>query len=137
MSNSKRPKFYTTGYTGKNVLDLTDLLTALDAILVDVRYSPNSRSIVWRKDYLKLLLKEKYRHVVQLGNRSFRENKITIQNLELGIKTAASFGINIILMCGCEDLRRCHRFIIASELRQKGYEVEELESWSVAQTSLF
>lgn len=130
-------KFYTTGYAGKNVADLKNLLDALDALLVDVRYSPSSSAIVWSKDYLKLLLKEHYRHVGQLGNRSFRENKVMIQNLELGIKTVISFGRNIVLMCGCAELKNCHRLILARELRRRNYEVEELQVWKVAQPTLF
>jgi uncharacterized protein (DUF488 family) len=80
--------------------------------------------------YFKTLLPEKYHHVAQLGNRSFRKAKATFQNLDLGIKILLCFTANAVLMCECRDLKVCHRLVIAQELRQKGFEVEELENWS-------
>lgn len=131
------PKFYTTGYTGRDFNDLTPLLESLDAILIDVRISPTSRYFEWREAYLKLLLKDKYRHVIQLGNRRFRESKVSIQNLELGIKILSELKTNAVLFCGCAELKLCHRFVILNELRKRGFIVEELESWKVLETTLF
>ena len=122
-------KFYTTGYAGKDINNLKPLLDALDTVLVDVRFSPTSEIMFWRQVYLKTLLREKYHHVPQLGNRTFREGKAQIQNLDLGIKVLGSFNQNAVLMCECADLKDCHRFVIAQELRRKFYEVEELENW--------
>ncbi len=78
-------KFYTTGYAGKDINDLKLILDALDAVLVDVRFSPTSEIMRWRQIYLKTLLREKYHHLSHLGSRVFREGKAQIQNLELGI----------------------------------------------------
>jgi hypothetical protein len=122
-------KFYTTAYAGKDINDLKPMLDRLDAVLVDVRFSPTSEIMRWRQIYLKTLLREKYHHVPQLGNRSFREGRVSIQNLDLGIKILLSFNSNAVLMCECADLKICHRHAIAQELRRKGYEAEELESW--------
>lgn len=122
-------KFYTTGYTGKNINDLKPMLDALDAVLVDVRFSPTSEIMFWRQVYLKTLLREKYYHVPQLGSRTFREGKAQIQNLDLGIKILVSFNANAVLMCECVDPDECHRTSIAQELRRKGFEAEELENW--------
>lgn len=124
-------RFYTTGYAGKDFADLKPLLNDLDAMLIDIRFYPNSRTIQWRKEYLQLLLKEKYRHVVHLGNRTFREGKISIQNMELGIKIVSSLDTNVVLLCGCPELKNCHRFIISEELRRRGIETEELSSWQL------
>ncbi|HLM59349.1 MAG TPA: hypothetical protein VK308_00970, partial [Pyrinomonadaceae bacterium] len=71
------------------------------------------------------------------GNRFFREGKIAIQNLDLGLKIVASFGSNVVLMCGCAEKKTCHRLVIALELQKRGYEVEEIESWTVAEPTLF
>jgi uncharacterized protein (DUF488 family) len=122
-------KFYTTGYSGKDINDLKPMLDALDAVLVDVRFSATSELMRWRQIYLKALLREKYHHVPQLGNRAFREGKAQIQNLDLGIKILVSFNSNAVLMCGCEDVKQCHRLVIAEELRRKGFEAEEIENW--------
>lgn len=122
-------KFYTTGYAGKNINDLKPMLNALDAVLVDVRFSPTSEIMFWRQVYLKTLLREKYYHVPQLGSRAFREGKAQIQNLDLGIKVLVSFNANAVLMCECADPNECHRTSIAQELKRKGFEAEELENW--------
>ena len=115
-------KFYTTGYAGKDINDLKPILDALDAVLVDVRFSPTSEIMRWRLIYLKTLLREKYHHLSHLGSRVFREGRAQIQNLDLGIKILVSFNANAILMCECADPKKCHRIIIAQELRQKGFE---------------
>ncbi|MBA7584664.1 hypothetical protein ES708_26621 [subsurface metagenome] len=128
-------KFYTTSYAGKDINDLKPLLGALDAVLVDVRFSPTSEMMRWRQIYLKTLLREKYHHVPQLGNRVFREGKAQIQNPDLGIKILVTFNSNAVLMCGCGDVKECHRLIIAQELRRKGFDAEELENWKSDETT--
>lgn len=129
-------KFYTTGYAGKDIEDLKPLLDALDAVLVDVRFSPTSELMRWRQVYLKALLREKYRHIPQLGNRANRTGLNQIQHLELGLKVLVSFGTNAVLMCECADSRDCHRLVIAKELRRRGFEAEEVEDWKLAGTIL-
>lgn len=120
---------YATGYGGKNIADLKPMLDALDAVLVDIRFVPHSEILHWRKVYLKVLLDWKYLHVPNLGNRTFKEDKITIQNLKLGIETILNLKKNVILMCGCEKLENCHRLIIAGELMRQGIETEEISDW--------
>lgn len=129
-------KFYTTGYAGKDINDLKPMLHALAAVLVDVRFSPTSELMRWRQIYLKALLREKYHHVPQLGNRASREGRIQIQNLDLGFKVLTSFNANAVLMCECANLKNCHRLVIAEELRCKGFAAEELETWKLAGTIL-
>lgn len=129
----QRIKFYTTACAGKDINDLKPMLDRLGAVLVDVRFSPTSEVMRWRQIYLKTLLREKYHHVPQLGSRAFREGRNQIQNLDLGIRILLSFNSNAILMCGCADLKMCHRRVIAQELRRKEYEAEELENWKAAE----
>ncbi len=123
------PKIYTTGYGGKKIGDLKPLLDALDAVLVDIRFAPHSEILHWRKVYLKVLLDRKYFHIPNLGNRTFNENKITIQNLKLGIETILNLNKNIVLLCGCETPENCHRLLIAGELLTQGIETEEISDW--------
>ncbi len=127
-------KFYTTGYVGKDINDLKPLVNVLDAVLVDVRFSPTSEVLHWRQLYLKALLRETYHHVAQLGSRAFREGKAKIQNLYLGIKILLSFNENAVLMCECADSKKCHRLLIAQELWNKGFEAEELKTWKLIDT---
>ena len=79
--------------------------------------------------YLKVLLDWKYLHVPNLGNRTFKEEKITIQNLQLGIETILNLDKNAVLMCGCEKIENCHRLVIAGELMKQGIETEEISDW--------
>lgn len=126
-------KIYTTGYTGKNVADLPALLEKLDAVLADVRFAPYSKHLEWRRDYLKLLLKNKYRHVAAFGNRTYKENKITIHNFQMGLKIIESWNEKVVLMCACEKLENCHRAVLTEELRKKGFDVEEIENWNTVE----
>lgn len=128
---------YTTGYTEKDVADLPDLLENLDAILVDIRFSPHSRHLIWTKNYLSLLLKKRYRHIPQLGNRTYKEGKIQIQNLELGIRLLSDLDHNAVLLCACKNLNECHRFVVMNELLKRNFTVEEIKSWKVNYPTLF
>lgn len=124
-------KIYTTGYSGKNVADLPVLLENLNAVLVDIRFTPQSQHLEWRRDYLKLLLKNKYRHVSAFGNRSEKDDKITIHNFNLGLKVIESWNENVVLICACEILEDCHRFVLMNELRKRDFEVEEVRNWKI------
>lgn len=128
-------KIYTTGYTGKDVNDLKPMLKALDAMLIDIRFAPFSQVMHWRKVYLKSLLGEKYRHIPNLGNRTYKENKITIQNLKLGVETILHLPFNIVLMCACEKTENCHRRLIVEELTNRDCETEEILSWKTRDSS--
>jgi uncharacterized protein (DUF488 family) len=134
-------QIYSTGYTGKDINDLKPLISALDAVLVDVRFSPTSQVLHWRQNYLKVLLKRKYLHIPNLGNRTFKEDKITIQNLQLGVETLLKLGENAVIFCACDNVENCHRRLIIEELRKQNVEVEELRTWktrdSAIQLSLF
>ena len=122
-------KIYLTGYGGKNIADLKPMLDALDAVLIDIRFAPHSDILHWTKMYLKVLLDWKYLHVPNLGNRTFKEERITIQNLQLGVETILNMDKNAVLMCGCEKIENCHRLVIAGELMKQGIETEEISDW--------
>jgi uncharacterized protein (DUF488 family) len=134
-------QIYSTGYTGKDVNDLKPMLSALDAILVDVRFSPTSQVLHWRQVYLKILLKHCYFHIPNLGNRTFKEDKITIQNLQLGVETLLKLDKNAVIFCACENVEKCHRSLIIEELQKQNVQVEELKTWktrdSAVQLDLF
>jgi uncharacterized protein (DUF488 family) len=122
-------KFYTTGYAAQDINDLKPMLNALDALLIDVRLFPISELMRWRQIYLKALLREKYCHIAQLGSRPDRTGVNQIQHLDLGLKILLSFHASAVLMCECADSKRCHRLVIAKELKSRGFEAEELGNW--------
>lgn len=134
-------KIFTTGYTAKDINDLRPMLDMLEAVLVDIRFAPYSQVLHWRQVYLKVLLGSKYLHIPNLGNRTYKEDKITIQNLGLGLETVFSLNKNAILMCACETAEKCHRRVIIAELKKRNIETEEILTWktrdSATQTKLF
>lgn len=128
-------KIWTTGYTGKDIIDLKPMLETLNAMLIDIRFAPYSQVMHWRKVYLKTLLGEKYRHIANLGNRTYKEDKITIQNLNLGVETILNLPFNVVLMCACVKTDNCHRRIIVEELHKREIETEEILSWKTKDSS--
>jgi uncharacterized protein (DUF488 family) len=130
-------KIYTTGYTGKAVEQLSALLDFYEAVLADIRFAPHSRHLQWTKNYLTVLLKNRYRHVPSLGNRNYKTGGIQIHNLELGIRLLESWKENVVLMCACAELENCHRRVVKNEFERRGFETEEILSWDVSQPSLF
>src|SRR5215213_526954 len=131
--------FYTTGYTGKAVEQLPALLDFNDAVLADIRFAPVSRHLQWTKNYLSLMLKDRYRHVAALGNRNYKTHggAIQIHNLEIGIRLIQSWETNVILMCACAELENCHRRVVKNELEKRGLEVAEITDWDISQPQLF
>lgn len=127
---------YTTGYTGKDINDLKPMLDAFDAVLVDVRFAPYSQILHWRQMYLKVLLGRKYLHIPNLGNRTYKEDKITIQNLKLGVETVLNLEKNVVMMCACEKPENCHRRIIIEELHKRSIETIELETWKTRDSAM-
>ena len=123
-------RIFSTGYADKNINDLKPLVENLGAILVDIRFVPESDVMFWRPLYLKTLLGKKYLHITNLGNREFRENdKISIQNVHLGIETLLSLNTNSILFCICAEQKNCHRRVIAEELQKRKIETTEIDDW--------
>ena len=123
-------RIFATGYAEKDINDLKPLVESLGAILVDIRFSPYSEIMFWRRVYLKTLLGNKYLHIANLGNRNFKErDNISIQNLGLGIETLISLNTNSILFCACAEAENCHRRAIVEELKKRGIETSEISDW--------
>ena len=123
-------RIFATGYQSKDINDLKPLVDRLGAILVDIRFAPYSQVMFWRQVYLKTLLGKKYLHISNLGNREFKENnKILIQNLNLGIETLLSLNTNSILFCVCAEQKNCHRHVIVQELQKRSIETTEITNW--------
>lgn len=59
-------KFYTTGFSGRDINDLKPMLNRFDAVLVDLRFSPTNEPMRWRQIYLKALLRYERRFDVRM-----------------------------------------------------------------------
>jgi hypothetical protein len=114
---------YDCGYQEIKKLDkLVGLVGALDAILVDVRYSPNSRDPQWRQRALKEKLGFRYFHCRDLGNAIYKQGgSIEFVDLPRGIATLARFlqEKNVIILCACWNRENCHRVKIAEAFERE------------------
>jgi uncharacterized protein (DUF488 family) len=122
---------YTLGYSGWKIEDVEAVVTKLDAILVDVRMVPRSRSAVWNGGTLRNRLGDRYVWLKQFGNRNY---KGTVDQIEIadfpageeclrkliinGTPLGAIAGKAVILLCGCPNVAACHRKILAEWLAQ-------------------
>jgi uncharacterized protein (DUF488 family) len=126
------PCIYTTGFAGKDFTLLPDLLDYLDAVLIDIRFNPTvGKQIEWSRNYLRLLLKDRYIHVPHLGNRLSKESgKHSIQNLSLGVRIITEMRADLLLMCECPKIETCHRLIISQNLTKQGFTTQEISEWT-------
>lgn len=124
-------RIITLGYAGRTLAEVQDIMARTGALLVDIRYSPQSRLPQWRKQALQNRLKARYTHLPAFGNRNFRGGPIELLNWPVGLEEIREMARHegcIILMCACRDAAQCHRAVVAEKLVEAGFAVEE---WSV------
>lgn len=115
---------YTIGYNNFSFFEFRDKIKSLNAIVIDVRYSPHSYSSFWNKEYMTNLLGDSYMYIKELGNKNYKDKNLEfdIEDLENGSKKITELldiGINCILMCSCFDYNKCHRKLVAEYIREK------------------
>lgn len=112
------PALYTVGYSGRLPHDLQALAEHLDAVVVDIRFSPSSRSPDWTAGRLQKRLGERYRHLPALGNRNYQGGPLEFVDLEAGVVKVGQLlsQRSVILLCGCADVQRCHRLPVAEAI---------------------
>jgi uncharacterized protein (DUF488 family) len=113
---------YDLGYLEiKKLEKLINLVGVLDAVLVDVRFSPNSRNPQWRQAALKKALGDRYIHIKALGNKNYKEGPIEFLDLQSGLDILAHLikTKNVIIMCACLNRAICHRVIIAETFEKE------------------
>lgn len=121
---------YTLGYSGWKPADLAATVERLDAVLWDIRMSPWSKSPQWQGHALRKLLGARYVHMQALGNANYKSGgPIDLANPRAAEEPARRVleRSPLILLCGCADVMRCHRFEAAVWLvAALGVKVEHL-----------
>jgi uncharacterized protein (DUF488 family) len=120
-------RIYTAGYYGRDINEFKATVEGLNAVVVDIRLVPQSRfTPQWRQKNLQTLFGENYLHIKELGNKGFKEKRIEIADPEAGFDILLQIKRDMILLCACKDYEKCHRKVIAEELKMRGYKTEEL-----------
>lgn len=117
---------YTFGY---GVRHTTAVLALLPGLIMDVRLSPRSRIPGWNKFELERALGDRYMHVEELGNVLFKTNGVRLKDDAKGfeILLAELERGPVTILCGCGDVRGCHRLVIANRAANRyGVKVEHL-----------
>jgi len=111
-------QLYTFGYSGPLPHELRALAEHLDAIVVDIRFSPRSRNPAWTAGRLTSLLGERYRRLSVLGNRNYKGGPIEFVDLAEGVVKVGGLLRErpVILLCVCTDVERCHRLPAAEAI---------------------
>ena len=114
---------YTFGYTMPCADATIEQLVKLGILVVDIRYSANSRAAKWRKAQLQERLGTNYVHLSQLGNVNYnRPGGIQLSQPEIGVPFVAELllqGQHIALMCMCSDVDGCHREVAAEHILER------------------
>jgi uncharacterized protein (DUF488 family) len=122
---------YCIGYSGRQSGELLDLADRVEAVVVDIRFSPASRIPAWSRKRLSELLGGRYVHVRELGNKNYRSGgPIALVDYEAGRRQVERLlqELPVLLLCVCADPTECHRTFVADLLRRDGFEVRELSA---------
>jgi uncharacterized protein (DUF488 family) len=117
---------YTAGYSGRTPEVFKKIVVQMDAVVLDIRFSPVSRNPRCGKGSLECLLNERYKHVRAFGNRNYRGGAIELVDPEAGVKIVEKLKKTAILLCVCADYESCHRKVVAELLRMQDFNVSEL-----------
>lgn len=124
---------YTAGYQKfKSQAQFVELVTLLDAAVLDVRYSARSKEVEWLGTRLAQALGRRYKHVRALGNVNYKHGDlapIQIFDIRAGlevIRQSQAKYENVVLLCACWQYTTCHRAVIAGLLETAGIESQEI-----------
>jgi hypothetical protein len=119
---------YTTGYQGQKLELLEAFLEANDADLFDIRFKPWSPNPQYTKSAFAHRFGDRYRHLIELGNRLYKTESIEFVDFEAGVRQIAANPRPVVLLCACSDPATCHRTAAARLLRERGFTVTELRA---------
>lgn len=130
---------YTLGYAQWSIVEVESQLDALDADLIDVRQRPYTTKPGFEKSDLRARLGDRYRHLPAFGNVNYKKGPIELADPDKGLRIIRKLKRAPVLMCGCQDPRRCHRNAVARFLAERlGGTVNHLRAPSErAQPNLF
>ena len=113
---------FTVGYASWSIEEIEALLHKRQAILIDIRSSPRSNKPGFDGRTLADRFGDRYRHMPALGivNHRNPDLPVILRDEELGLKGLTRFleETNVIIICGCRDLEKCHRFTVAEKFKQ-------------------
>lgn len=121
-------KIYSFGYVTTTVAQLKEWLDQNDAVLLDIRFSANSRNPDWAKSNLSNAVGvARYTHFKTWGNENYKGGPIKLVNFDWGLQRFRALPYSTVaLMCACGNPATCHRTHVANLLRGQGYEVNEI-----------
>ena len=119
---------YTTGYQGQKLVVLEAFLAAYDCDLFDIRFKPWSPNPQYTKAAFAARFGDRYRHVVELGNRLYKTESIEFVDFEAGLRMIAANPRPVVLLCACADPSTCHRTAAARILAERGFTITELRT---------
>jgi hypothetical protein len=92
----------------------------LEALLCDIRFSPQSSNPLWRQGHLRQRFGARYHHLPELGNRHYKTGgAIEIADMASGQAQVAALREAtpaLVLLCRCPDVTTCHRLVVANAL---------------------
>lgn len=91
---------------------LQQLMEDSNTYLVDIRKSPKTGYAGFNDYELKSQFKDRYVHMIELGNANFKGGPIQIIRPVQGIDRLVkglNKGYRLILLCGCQSYDTCHR----------------------------
>lgn len=130
---------YTAGYTGLTPDLLLAAATQLNALLIDIRYSPGSRHAQWRQPHLLDVWGDRYLHVRELGNANYDKHLgegIRLADADAGTQRIVRLLADqpLILLCACAAHEKCHRTTVAQEMADRyGAEIVHLTADDIRQ----
>ena len=124
-------KIYTLGYSGWSVEAIKTFLESVNGVAVDVRMVPRSRVAAFNGIAFSRLMGERYYWLSDFGNVNYKNGgPIAIADFDKGVERLGplkSTGKAVVLLCGCPDVRTCHRKVLAERLAERwGAEVEHV-----------
>ena len=136
VRSKKMNKVYPAGYSRHGAL-IEQLMQDPKTLLIDTRYSPNSKMPQWTGSALKAKYGDRYRFAGKfLGNVNYKGGPMTLANPARGIQGLVMYlneGYDLILLCQCPEFSACHRRLIVDLLQGAMPEVgvvmpEQIES---------
>ncbi len=132
------PKLYATGYGGRTLDVIRQLVDDLDAYLIDIRFVPYSGNPAFRRAELAATFGARYLYLHAFGNRNYKSGgPVDLVDYPAGRDRLAELDRPAILLCGCQDATHCHRTTIVKHLIADGFDASEWDDGSPRQLPLF